>query len=152
MSTRTASARRATTRAIPAVAPPPLPAAVFETSAAASDADVMLAVRAYFATVDGLLAADAALAKIARDSIDPIEQSRCFAESLRVKRELELLKNKRRSLMDGTARLNPPSEAMVAESQDIAASLAQVLSSGAQFAAVVALVDDALALFGRVMA
>jgi hypothetical protein len=110
---------------------------------------MVLAVKIYFATVDSLLAAEAALGVILRDSTDPVQQSTCAAEILGVRRELELLKNKRRVLMDGTATITPPTAGMVTTAQENAARLAHVIATTAQFAAIVGLVKDSLTLFER---
>lgn len=89
-----------------------------------------------------LLAAQARLEAILRDSIDDAERAEARAGLLVIQRELELLEQRRSVLVDGAATLNPPSSADVAAAQSRAAELAQVLAANGRVAAILGLVAD----------
>lgn len=95
-------------------------------------------------TREALLAAQAALEAIIRDSTDPAEQAAAAAGLLRIERDLALLESQRRELLDGSARLNPPSANDIAEAQRVADRLGQVIAASARVAAIVGLVADAV--------
>lgn len=99
-----------------------------------------------------LLRADVALEAILRDSTDPDEQARASVELPRVRRELELLENRRRTLVDGTATLRPPHTEDVAEAQRVADDLARVISQSGKVAAIVGLTADAVRLTEKLVA
>lgn len=105
------------------------------------------------ATRRSLLAAEAALTPILRDSIDPDEQQQAGLELLRVTRELALLEQRERALEAGAvATLSAPSDDDIAEAQRIAAALARVISGNRKVAAVAGLLGDAIRLVERLAA
>lgn len=95
-----------------------------------------------------------ALAASAPQAIDTDldEQARASVELPRVRRELELLENRRRTLVDGTATLRPPRTEDVAEAQRVADDLARVISQSGKVAAIVGLTADAVRLTEKLVA
>ena len=131
--------------------PKPMPAAgqaegVFEAATPELDEALDRALQIIAATRSALLAAKSQLKAIERDSTDATEQAAASAELLRVERELELLKARREALVGGSATLNPPGDADVAEAQRIAGELAKDISGSARVAAIAGLAADAVKL------
>ena len=122
-------------------------AALESRDAAGGDLDQALRVMAAERRV--LLGAQVALEAIVRDSTDPAEQAAASAGLLDIERDLQLLESQRRVLVDGTATLNPPSAADVAEAERIAASLGDVIAANRKAAAIIGLVADAVRLGQR---
>ena len=122
-------------------------AALESRDAAGGDLDQALRVMAAERRV--LLGAQVALEAIVRDSTDPAEQAAASAGLLDIERDLQLLESQRRELVDGTATLNPPSAADVAEAERIAASLGDVIAANRKAAAIIGLVADAVRLGQR---
>jgi hypothetical protein len=99
-----------------------------------------------------LLAAEAKLRIILRDSTDPTEQAQASAELLENVRQQSLLEALRLALESRSATLRPPSAESIAESQRLAAVLAQVLATNAKVSAFVAVTADIVRLIEKLVA
>jgi hypothetical protein len=98
-----------------------------------------------------LLKIKARLEVIMRDGTDPDEAARASLELLTVQRELELLDQRRRALVDGVATLRPPRDEDIAQAQRRAQDLAEVLSQDAKVAALAGLAADLARLSERLV-
>jgi hypothetical protein len=106
----------------------------------------------YFATVDVLTEAMETYKSLAEDADTAGERSAFRAEALKAQGELELLKSKRIAFMSEQTPIDPPSDQAVAEAQQRAHRLANVIAADAKFDAVLRIANEALQAFETVQA
>jgi plasmid stability protein len=129
-----------------------LATAALEAASPAVEDDLDRALEVMAAARRSLLDAEVRLRAILRDSTDDTEQAQAGTELLGVVREIELLENRRTALVSGTATLRPPSAGDIAEAQQLAGDLAQVLAANGKIVAIIGVTADIVRLTEKLVA
>lgn len=98
----------------------------------------------YFATVDLVSEALGKFQTLAADASTVSQRSLYRAKALEAERDLELLKNQRRAFLQEEAAIRPPSQAMVAESEKRAQSLANTAAKESKAQAIIRLLGSGI--------
>lgn len=117
-----------------------------------SPAEALLYLDVYFATNDLLTTALAKYERLIIDATSSADRSLYRAEALQAERELEMLRNKRRSFLADEASIKPPSKATVDKAVALAQKLAETAAKQAQGAAVIEMVAKGLEAFAKIQA
>jgi len=114
------------------------------------DGEVKRFFQLHFATVDTLTEAQEKFRRLSVEAATPSARSDFRARALEAERALELLKNQRRAFLDNTLAIRPPSAAVVARSQALAAELARTAARQNKASTLIALAQQALQAFAAV--
>lgn len=102
----------------------------------------------YLATVDVVSEAQSHFDSLATNAATATERSMYRAMSLEAERDLELLVNQRRAFLNGTSRINPPSQEMVDAMVERSRKVASIIAANQQASAVLKVCREAFDAFG----
>ncbi len=117
-----------------------------------TDAESLSYIGMYFATVDLLAEALSKYDVLASDASKVADRSNYRALALTCQRDFELLKNRRRSFLNGGAKIRPPSDAMVQAAEHRAQALAETLAEEAYVNVIIDLATKGLTAFNKLHA
>ena len=114
--------------------------------------EALLYLDVYFATNDLLTTALAKYERLIIEAKSSADRSLYRAEALNAERELELLRNKRRSFLADEASIKPPSQQTVDKAVALAKTLAETAATQAQGQAIIDIVAKGLDAFAKTQA